>query len=189
MTPKQMKYLALFGLIVVVLFLATFMSMRVTEGFRREKKCNDSTKPFWNKKTTTCVDTCPPGTYSKGRNCIPNKCSDAPNLFWNQKTKTCVDTCPPGTTEKEGIKCIPNKCSDAPNLLWDSIENKCVAACPAGFSANKKGTHCRRLTPAEVQPTQPVEVQPTQPDVEPEIQQNITASEEEKPAVSYTLQQ
>lgn len=77
MTPKQMKYLALFGLIVVVLFLAAFMTMRVTEGAQNKnkhqkdnKKCKDSTKPLWDKSTKTCVSACPTGYTASGNKCV-----------------------------------------------------------------------------------------------------------------------
>ena len=67
MTPKQMKYMALIGLMVVVLFLATFMSMGVTEGFLTSKERRNNCKPpkFWDTKNNDCVDDCPVGTKKK----------------------------------------------------------------------------------------------------------------------------
>ena len=164
MTPKQMKYMALIGLMVVVLFLATFMSMGVTEGLTEQQKCN--TPNFWDKQNKKCVAVCPAGTKKKPNNggfgCFPMKCPDPNNPTWDNLTNKCVATCPPGTTKKSssnGSNCNKNKCSVEPDLFWDTTQHKCVAACPPGFLSNTRGI-CN-LKPATVGQTTPAQTTPT----------------------------
>ena len=103
MTPKQMKYMALIGLMVVVLFLATFMSMGVTEGLlRNEEKCGDPTKPLLlvqkSHITRTCVSACPEGYSVKNKMCVlnPTKVKKTPTTV-STSTPTTVSTSTPTT--------------------------------------------------------------------------------------------
>lgn len=103
MTPKQMKYMALIGLMVVVLFLATLMSMGVTEGAKNmiNNKCKkDPTKPLWDKSTKTCVAACPTGYSAKGSKCVllkPAKVKNDKKMQVNNTQSVQTTTVPPPT--------------------------------------------------------------------------------------------
>lgn len=161
MTPKQMKYLVLFGLMVVVLFLATFMSMGVTEGFLTSKERRNNCKPpkFWDTKNNDCVDDCPVGTKKKendgGFGCFKikvthPKCKETVDTpYWYGKDKKCVAGCTGNyILDEKTFQCLPKtheKCKKSVDTpYWNPIDSVCVTGCTGDYILDEKSFACLR---------------------------------------------